>query len=188
MTNTTKDDPSARIKALAQVAEIVTILGMLALALAIGYAAVLLVTGNPAFDSLLRDQLVSFSMPATLTPAVRAVAYLLVATPMVIGLYALHRVRRLFDGYHRGEIMTSRAAHRLSMVGWAVFAIAPASIITQSVARTVLGWLGDPSELLISIGLDDADVMAAVLGLLIVVVGRILREASRISDEYESFV
>ncbi|MCG8558603.1 MAG: DUF2975 domain-containing protein [Hyphomicrobiales bacterium] len=183
-----RDVVPARIRKLARIAEISALLGMTVLCGSAAYLAGLMLTSSAEIDVYLEQELLPKGVTATVTPFVRTVAYALAMVPFLVGLYALGRARQLFQGYRCGEVFTSSAAKRLSTVGWAVFALAPVSILTKSIALLTMTWLNAPKARYFGIGLEQTDIFAIVFGLLLVVVGHILHEAALIAEENKSFI
>ncbi len=117
----------------------------------------------------------------------------------VLALFALYWARELFKGYGRGEIFTEFSALRLGRIGWMITFLAPIGFISDyTLLKTILVAaapggavvsFGAPDLALIAyISVGELDAFAIVIGLLIVLVGRILSEASKISDENRSFI
>ena len=100
----------------------------------------------------------------------------------------LWQMRRLLGGFRRGEIFTEESARRLGGVGWIVTAMAPFSILCNTLTVLALTWSNAPGKRSFALGIDDADILAVTVGLLIVVVARVLTEARRIADENDAFV
>lgn len=177
-----------RIRKLAAIAQGAALAGFALLVLVLVYMAYLLVAGGDDLDLLLRENLGQGIATVQFTRPARIVGCILAAIPISVGLYALWCTARLFAGYRRGEIMTETGAQRLSRIGWTVLALGPISVLSATLAALLVPLVLLSGEFVISIGLEDTDVFAVVFGLLLVVVGRILSEAARISEEHRSFV
>lgn len=117
----------------------------------------------------------------------------------VLVFFALYWARELFRGYRRGEIFTDASALRLARIGWMIALLAPVGFISNYVLLKTLVVAAAPGDAALSFGAPDLaliayisfselDAFAIVIGLLIVLVGRILSEATKISDENRSFV
>ena len=106
----------------------------------------------------------------------------------LFGIGALIAACNLFSGYRKGAIFTAVSAKRLALVGWAVVALAPVSTLAETLAEAWLARIISPAATKIDISLSENDVYAIVFGLLIVVVGHIMHEAVKLSDENQSFV
>ncbi|MBX2854816.1 MAG: DUF2975 domain-containing protein [Rhodobacteraceae bacterium] len=125
----------------------------------------------------------------TQAPWLNATAGLLVGlAPLALSAYMLWEMRRLLGGFRRGEIFTEETARRLGGVGWIVTAMAPFSILCNMLTVLALTWSNGPGERALSLEIDDTDILAVTVGLLIVVVARVLTEARRIADENDAFV
>ena len=72
--------------------------------------------------------------------------------------------------------------------GWAVVALAPCSVLTEMLVGLAATWHAAEGERQLALELGDADVYAAVFGLMLVVSGRVMGEAARLAEENEGFV
>lgn len=177
-----------RIEGLARAAEIASIVALVVLSASIAYLMVLLAANPDRLDALLRRELLPAGADMTPTTATRAIAFGLGLVEILVGLFALDRARRLFRGYRAGEILTAAAAERLGTIGWAVFALAPVSILSRAGAVLALTVMNEPGARHLSVSLREGDVLAIVFGLLLVVVARILAEAALVAEENKAFV
>ncbi len=140
-------------------------------------------------DQALREEVaLGDEVPLAITPTTRAIAYLLMISITGIFIFALWTAFRLFSGYARGEIFTELAASRLSRLGWAIVAMAPASIVVDGLSTIVLTVNNPPGQRQFSLNLDATDFIAIVAGLVLVSAGRIMREATRVAEENRQFV
>lgn len=100
----------------------------------------------------------------------------------------LWQTRALFLGIRAKGVFTLPTARRIRNIGWLVFIIGPLSVVINAACILLLGLWQDPSGVNIEIGLDDADLYAAVLGLVIVALGHMMVEATAIDAENRAFV
>jgi hypothetical protein len=106
----------------------------------------------------------------------------------IAGLLFFWTARRLFQVLRRGGIFTETAASLLRRIGWIIMSLGPISILSKMIGGALVVAWATGSELAINLTIDDADIYALVIGLVIVVFGQIMFEATRIADENRSFV
>ena len=215
-TLTLPQEAPSRIRSLARFAQIITILGVAVIVWYCAEAAYLMVFASAEYDQMLTFTYSVLSsspefapvfeagqkkypVPESYSPLARGIVYVTSNLINVLALFALYWARELFRGYGRGEIFAEVAAMRLGKVGWMVTLLAPIGFIADfSVLKTVvvaaapmetgLSFSGADFALMAFISVSELDAFAIVIGLLIVLVGRILSEASKISDENRSFI
>ncbi len=206
----------SRIRSLARFAQIFSILGMAVIVWYTAEAIYLMMfasakydemltfaysvlSASPEFVAVFEAGLPKYDVPEGYSPQARLIVLLSTHLTNFLGFFALFCAWELFRGYGRGEIFTEAAAMRFSRIGWMITLLAPIGFVgdygflkTIVVAATpgeaawsfgVVDW-----ELAVFINVGELDVFAIVIGLLIVLVGRILSEASKISDENRSFI
>lgn len=106
----------------------------------------------------------------------------------LLGLILLWTAMQLFAGYRRGEIFAPRAAMRLRRIGLMLVLMAPVSILGDLLTVLLLTLDNAPGGKSLSLSIDDGDIYAVVIGLIIMAVGQIMTEALRLSEENQSFV
>ncbi|WP_179954053.1 DUF2975 domain-containing protein [Denitrobaculum tricleocarpae] len=207
---------TSRIRSWARGAEIVTFIGMAVIVWYCGDALYSLIFGssedeklltfvysfletNPEFAPVFEAGQPKYPPPEKYSLTARTVIFLSSNLINVLVLFALYWARELFRGYGRGEIFNEISAQRLGRVGWMITFLAPVGFISDyTLLKTILVaaapgeaalTFGAPDLALIAyISVGELDAFAIVIGLLIVLVGRILSEASKISDENRSFI
>ena len=154
---------------------------------------------SPDFKDAVANGIISYPLPRSYTLEFRAIFFVIPLLSSFLGLYALLYALRLFRGYRGGNIFTETSANRLVRIGWLVVLIAPvtsleeywilkAILITPSPVSILTNYNGHDLTLISIVGVDELDAFAIVIGLLIVLVGRILSEATKISEENRSFI
>lgn len=166
-------------------------LSTLVLALVCGVIVYFLWTAASDSDALARllsDQL-DLTAPAPLLMRWQALTVSLcwLLTDFLAVLMLL-KTRALFAGIRRKGVFTDQTARRLRAIGWLVFALGPVSVVINAGCTALLGFWRDPTGLSMSIGIEDADLYAMVIGLVIVAFGHIMVDATRIDAENRSFV
>lgn len=147
--------------------------------------------GFRGFDLL--EELDVKDIVSELTFAGRAVALAFWFMTDAIGFWFCCVAFALFKGFRGEGVFTLKAALRLRKIGWLIFALAPVSILSETIgvfAVTCLNNCGNAiaDDVRVKVSLNDTDVYALVIGLLIIAVGHIFVEAVRLSDENEAFV
>jgi len=106
----------------------------------------------------------------------------------ILGFVLFLTVRALFIGIRTMGVFVQSTARRLRIIGWTIFAMAPANILAELISTALTRWWADHSELTVHISITDTDVNAIVIGLVLVIVSHIMLEAIRIYDENGAFV
>lgn len=126
--------------------------------------------------------------PVVLNGVSRTLGALISAVPLAILAYGLNQVRLIFRDFGRGETVSLTLARRLERFGGAVALQA----LVNPVVATLLGLtltLGNPAgQRVLAISLASHDVVSVLVGLLVIGVGAVMREAARIARENEGFI
>lgn len=209
-------EATSRIRSLARVGDIMTLFGMALIVwysaeaaytmifapaeydrmLAFAYSVL---SADPGFAAIFEAGQQKYPTPESYSLLARVLVLLSSNLINFLALYALYWARELFRGYGRGEIFTEASAMRLGRVGWMITLLAPVGFVADfGVLKTIVVAAAPVADavsfgaanlaILVYIGVGELDAFAIVIGLLIVLVGRILSEASKISDENRSFV
>lgn len=94
----------------------------------------------------------------------------------------------LFAGIRANGMFTLQTASRLRRIGWLVFALGPASVVVNALTSILINHWRTPGGLHGDLSIEDVDFYAMVVGLVIVAVGHIMVEATRIDTENKAFV
>ena len=168
-------------------ARLMTIIGMTLLSLVVIYWVFLLLTMSTQLDMMIEDAVIS-DQKITLNTTSRIISVLIILTPICMGIYLLHVIRKLFEGYQKGEIFTQSSCKLLERIGWVVAAFAPVYTINDSLLTIVASMFNEPGKRFISISIDETDILAIVIGILIIVVSKVMKQAVMLSEENKSFV
>lgn len=106
----------------------------------------------------------------------------------VVGIALLWQARSLFLGVRLQGVFVDQTAKRLSMLGWIVVALAPANILTITGVSYLMSRLNPDKDVQVMFMFEETDIYAVVVGLVIVVLGRIMTEAIRLYRENGEFV
>jgi len=177
-----------RIERLSAAGQWVTTLGL-------GVVAALVLTGGyllafePAqFDRAVASVLVPDKVQVRFSAGLRGAVFLILLPVIALAVFWLLRARRLFIVFRRGEILTEETALLFVQIGWALVALMPVSIVIRTLGGLLATLNAGVGNRQLAIGLGSEQLMALVLGLLLVVVGRILKEATRISDDHRLII
>lgn len=181
-----KKQAQERIAKISKIAEIVCLIGFFIMAISMIYTAYLYLIDTAIFDKELKSNI---EIPSIVINDInRALTYLLIALSDSIALFTFYQAWRLFREYKKGYILTILAAQKLKLIGWAVFSLGPFNILINTIVVYILTITSKSEGASISVSIEDTHIYAVILGLLLVTLGKILHEASIISDEHNSFV
>ncbi|WP_425038297.1 DUF2975 domain-containing protein [Primorskyibacter sp. S187A] len=106
----------------------------------------------------------------------------------ILGGVILWTALGLFALFGRGQVFTEETVSRLRRIGWCLFAMAPVSILGQTIAVAIFTFANEAGARRVSVGFSDTDAYAIVVGLIIVAASLAMAEALRLARENESFV
>lgn len=145
-----------------------------------------------AFDgAMLARAAVALTGGATQFPlagAARWGFWALLALPLLLFLAGLWQVRRLFESYARGQIFTLAAARTIRRAGVIALAIVPVQILVNTLSVLLLTAANPPGQRQLAIGVSSTELAVVVIGMTLIVMGWVMGEAVRISDENSQFV
>lgn len=115
-------------------------------------------------------------------------AILVSSVPLIALASGLNHLRRLFQGYARGEYFSNSAAAHLGKVARGVILWVVSSFICTPVLSVLVTLHAPPGQRLFTISFTSADFVALFLAGCIAVIARILLRASEIESENQAFV
>lgn len=177
-----------RIKRISKYAELFSCVGIGAAVSAFAFFIYLAIFDTSKFDLLLRENLVGRDIPVTIDGTSRSLIFTVGLFSVFLALCVFENARRLFAAFRGGRVFTFEVAKRISRIGWAIFAIAPVAVLSRTLNTIVLTFGNTEGQRQLSIGFNHTDIYAIVVGLMLVTLGRILHEATIISNENKSFV
>ncbi|MEP9377035.1 hypothetical protein ABLE91_09995 [Aquabacter sp. CN5-332] len=125
---------------------------------------------------------------ATLGPWVQTLGLLLTAVPLLALAYGLLQVRRIFQDFATGRMITPTLARRLELFGGTVLAQAFLSPLAGA-ALSVVVTAGNPSgQRMLALSIGSQDMLCALFGVLLIGVGLVMHEAARIAEDHAGFV
>jgi len=110
------------------------------------------------------------------------------AVPLAILAYGLLQVRQIFRDFGRGEIISPLLAQRLERFGAAVALQGLISPLVGAMLSIALTLGNPPGSRAIALSLSSHDLVGVIVGLLVIGIGAVMREAARIAEENAGFV
>ena len=120
--------------------------------------------------------------------ATRVLAFVASLLPGGVAIYALSRLRRLFDLYAHGVIFRAANVECFRQLGWALFAWAAAGFLFKPIAGIILTFHWTPGTRLLVVGIDSQDVVAVFMGLVVITVAWVMDQGRKLNEEQELFV
>jgi hypothetical protein len=123
-----------------------------------------------------------------LTDRVRMLSLCTILPRLLIGLYLLYELWRLFDGFMAArffETDTLRHFRRFSIAGLVAAVLSPVENTVLSVVFTMDAPVGQRTLL---VGVGGSDLHLVLVGLVLVAISTVLSEAARIAEENRGFV
>ncbi len=186
MTATAKDGPEGfgRIRAASRFLKNLTTLGaVIILGFGVAFAAF------PVwFDQLIINAFPELTIATGITPFKRTGLLVLMAFPLAVTLYGLWHARLLFASYEKGEIFTSRAAGHIRLVGLAMLINAILSPLVHTLGSILLTYDNMAGSRAIAVSLSSDSYSLLLTGGLLIVIGWVMHEAARLSEENRQFV
>ena len=127
-------------------------------------------------------------MKGDLPMASRVLGFLASMLPGGVAIYALSRLRRLFDLYAHGVIFRAANVDCFRQLGWSLFAWAGAGFLFNTLAGFILTYHWKPGTRWLLIGVDGQDLLAVFMGLVVITVAWVMDQGRRINEEQELFV
>ena len=153
----------------------------------VGYMAGHMIAGSNQFTAILIDDLGLTGQVSNLTALSRTIGAVLWASVDILGAILLWQSRLLFAGYLDGGVFSLASTRRLRLIGLLVLSLGPVSILSELVAGLVISAM-QGNGLHASLSIDDGDIYAIVIGLVITAASHIMVEAARLSEENQAFV
>ena len=139
-----------------------------------------------ALRTVIETQILPPATPYLLNDAVRIAGFALGLLPLLAVLSSLWFAALLFRLFERGEVFTRAAGKRLIQVGIALAALLPAQFIMTGSASFLLT-MGNPVPSIL-FSFESTQMLLGFAGGLMIVVGWVLGEATRIADENREFI
>ena len=180
----TNDSPLSRVQSVSRIMAGLTLAVMILATVA--YAVFWL--DETSVSRLLQQQLTTAGESFALTPRIWATAFTISLLPVALYLVGLCNVWLLFRVFARGQVFAETTGRRIGWIGLVIAVLPLVSILAASAWSVAASIDNPPGERELSISLSGTDLLGVLLGVLLVVIGWVIREAARIADENQSFV
>lgn len=159
--------------------------GLFALLSAAGYLYIFL-------DPKLALRVVSENALSKLPGEVGSLQYILLfvvgALPVCLFIAALLSARRFFACYVSGQLFPVNSSAELSRMGKLFLALAILGPIIRMVAVLIITWTNLPGQKQLVLSLSTSDGLLIVISGLLLMVGHILAEANRLSEDNRQII
>ncbi len=183
-TSLSRADPLSRVRSVSRLMAGLTLAMMLLAAAA--YAVFWL--NEAAVARFLEGHLSTAADHFALTPKIWATAFAISLLPVLFYLFGLWQVWLLFRAFARGQVFAEATGRRIGWIGVVIAVLPLVSILAGSAWSVAASIDNPPGERELSVSLSGVDLLGVLLGILLVIIGWVIREAARIADENRSFV
>lgn len=114
--------------------------------------------------------------------------YAISLVPALIGAWGFTALSRLFDRLGSGDLLDAANAGRLRRVAVALIAVVPAKVAAGAALSVWLTRDAPPGAHQLRIAVSSDDLAFLAIGVLLLVLATVLREAAEIADEHRQFV
>lgn len=149
----------------------------------------------PVFNALfwvlvgMGNKVVTHNLPVTLDPEIPAYSLVLCfwvsMIPTSLIMYALYQLIKLFGYYGRGAMFARENVLAIRTLGKSIIAWEIANFLSSIVLGNLLTLHRVPSQRLLVVGVDHADIYALVAGFSVLTIAWIMDEARKIKEEQE---
>jgi len=163
-------------------------IGLAIIAFVTVYLAYVVFYNSAELVEMLKQQYLPKGFFAGLPLVVKLIIYVAMLCQTLPALIGFYNANILFSEFNDGVVFTKDAAKRIGLIGWVIVVIPLWTIIVDLAISGVLAAFRTVGKVGVSISFENSDMMAIVFGLLFVILGRIMGEAAKISDENRQFV
>ena len=107
---------------------------------------------------------------------------------LLVLLWTLDQMRRLFGVFARGEVLSLAAATRILSIGRGLVALAGLTILVGAAQSALLSMAAPPGQRLLAIGISQSEVGFLLAGGLMTLIGWAMAEAAAVAEENRGFV
>lgn len=118
----------------------------------------------------------------------RVGGYVISLMPTAVATWGFVQLGRLFGRFAAGDLLDAVNAGRLRRFARAVIFVVPAKIVAGALLSVWLTRDAAPGTRQLQISLSSLDLGLLAIGVLLLVLATVLREAAEIADEYRQFV
>lgn len=124
----------------------------------------------------------------TLTLTVKLLGVLLSSVQVGLLAFALFAVAEVFSVFAKGEWFVASIGQQLHRFGLALALYGATCPLMRTLMALLVTWNNPPGQKLLLIGFNGNDFVLALVGVLILLLGYAMREASRIADENSQII
>lgn len=124
--------------------------------------------------------------PFAITPTVQVVGALAAMTRGAVLAFGLAGLVPVFRAFRDGALFSRTTADAVRRLGFALMAIGCLDPLVRIVQRLMLSAAGGAPRIAISIGVND--IAFLTIGIIVLALGTMMREAHRLSEENSSFI
>lgn len=108
--------------------------------------------------------------------------------PDLWGCFLFLRVRRLFLGIRARGVFQSGTADGVWQVGWILTLLAAVLLVCETLTAMALSYFAFQDGVSVEVSLEDTHLYCVIIGLVIMALGRVMVDATRLSEENRAFV
>lgn len=179
-----KREPYARVARLSLLLKWLTTIGMMVF---VAFSLSLVIVPD-WFDNMVRLAYPEITIVTGITGLKRTLLLMVLSVPLTVTLYGLWNVRMLFDCYARSEVFSRAPSAYIRNVGLAMLLNVIVSVLIHSIGSVLLTYDNPIGSRQLSVSVSSDTYLLLILGGLLVVIGWVMQEANRISDENSRFV
>ncbi len=135
-----------------------------------------------------RSQANLYTEPITLTPLARALGLALSSLYLGVLVWALWTARKLFARLAAGDVFQPETGMLLRRFGLTLLIYAGLSPVATTAMGLIVTMQNAPGQRVLKLGVSDHEIVLALVGTLILVIGSVLADAVRIADENRQIV
>lgn len=125
---------------------------------------------------------------APFTAVDRIGGYAISMLPTAIGIWGFLNLARLFGRFAAGDLFDADNADRLRRFAISLLAVVPAKVLAHALLSVWLTRDLPPGSRQLQISFSSDDIVLFAIGLLMVALATVLREAAEVADENRQFV
>ncbi|MDT9000474.1 DUF2975 domain-containing protein [Paucibacter sp. APW11] len=123
-----------------------------------------------------------------LDPRSRAFGLLGCSPAMLVACWSLWRLWSLFRCYGRGDTFSVAPLRHLLGLARGILALSLLTPLANTASVLALTWLNPPGHRQLMLGLSLQDYLVLLIGLVLLAIARVMREAARLAEENAEFV
>lgn len=105
--------------------------------------------------------------------------------PLIIDLFIIYSLIKLFRLYEAGEIFSMRNVEYIRNIGYALLAVEIVNPVYQGVLGVMLTWNNPPGHKFASVTLDQTNIGMVLTALLVILISWIMAEGCKLREEQQ---